>query len=134
MASMLTPRSHSPRWRAALLIALTAALGSPSAILGEEPTVAYRPLEIRTILVARDTIPARFVIQPAMLVSRPMPDDGSLSAAITDPAQLVGQVTEVWVEAGQAFTEDVLLTAEENDAQRIFSILDPTETIRPYHG
>jgi Flp pilus assembly protein CpaB len=103
---------------------VVAALATTSGVVAEEPPIDTRPLMIRTLPVAAEAIPSRFVIESAMLVTRPVPDDGRLAAVVTDPSRLVGRVTAVAIERGEAFTLDLLVDPGTPSGS---SLVDPSD-------
>ncbi|HUG29267.1 MAG TPA: SAF domain-containing protein [Candidatus Limnocylindria bacterium] len=86
-------------------------------------------LELVSIVVAAQVIPARTPIQPGALIVREVPLDAATQVGIvTDPATLAGKVLAVPVAIGQPIYSTMIASAS---GQSGFSILGPDETIAP---
>ena len=86
-------------------------------------------LELVSIVVAAQVIPARTPIQPGALVVRQVPLDAATQVGIVkDPAKLTGKVLAVPVAIGQPIYTTMIASAS---GQSGFSILGPDETVAP---
>ena len=86
-------------------------------------------LELVSIVVAAQAIPARTPILPAALVVREVPlDEATQVGIVKDPATLAGKVLAVPVAIGQPIYTTMI--ASSGGAQN-FSILGPNETVAP---
>lgn len=86
-------------------------------------------LELVSIVVAAQVIPARTPIQPGALVVRQVPLDAATQVGIvTDPAALAGKVLAVPVAIGQPIYTTMIASSS---AGQNFSILGPNETVAP---
>jgi Flp pilus assembly protein CpaB len=86
-------------------------------------------LELVSIVVAAQVIPARTPIQPGALVVRQVPLDAATQVGVVkDPATLAGKVLAVPVAIGQPIYTTMIASAS---GQSGFSILGPNETVAP---
>jgi Flp pilus assembly protein CpaB len=86
-------------------------------------------LQLVSIVVAAQVIPARTPIQPGALVVREVPLDAATQVGlVTDPATLAGKVLAVPVAIGQPIYTTMIASAS---GQSGFSILGPDETVAP---
>lgn len=86
-------------------------------------------LELVSIVVAAQVIPARTPIQPGALVVRQVPLDAATQVGIVkDPAALAGKVLAVPVAIGQPIYSTMIASSS---AGQNFSILGPDETVAP---
>jgi Flp pilus assembly protein CpaB len=82
----------------------------------------------RDVVVAAHDMPARTVIQSSDLAIRALPEDASLTSALTTPEDAIGRITGVAIMFQQPLTMNLLVSAEVGGE---FSILGPGETIAP---
>jgi Flp pilus assembly protein CpaB len=86
-------------------------------------------LQMVSVVVAAQVIPARTPIQPGALVVREIPLDAATQVGIvTDPVQLAGKVLAIPVAIGQPIYSNMIASAA---GQSGFSILEPNETVAP---
>jgi Flp pilus assembly protein CpaB len=86
-------------------------------------------LQMVSVVVAAQVIPARTPIQPGALVVREIPLDAATQVGIvTDPKQLAGKVLAIPVAIGQPIYSNMIASAA---GQSGFSILGPDETVAP---
>jgi Flp pilus assembly protein CpaB len=82
----------------------------------------------REVVVAAHDISERSIIQSGDVTLRALPDDPSLTSALTKPEDAVGRIAGVTIFAQQPITPNLLTSSEAGSG---FSILAPEETIAP---
>ena len=112
-----------------VILAIAAGAGAFFLISSAQQQAGQGGLQKVSVVVAKQTIPARKPIEEADIEVREVPIDPTNAQGIySTPDKVLGRVSGVTILAGQLITTN-LMASETSGGQ--FSILGPTETISP---
>ena len=106
------------------LLAVVAA--SATYYLATRPSASAPPQQ-RTVVVATVAIPARTLIQEAMVTTIQVPDSPALARVVSDPSLVIGGVSEITINAGDPIIASMVTSGTVGGV----NILEPGETIAP---
>ncbi len=109
-------------------VVLALVAGGAAFYLSSQGSAQAAEVPMKTVIVAAQDIPARTVIDAAMLADGELADDPSVAQTLDDPNLLIGRATGVSIYANQVITPNLLAITS---AGAEFSILGPTETVTP---
>ncbi|MFI5254043.1 MAG: Flp pilus assembly protein CpaB, partial [Candidatus Limnocylindrales bacterium] len=110
------------------LMFAVAAAGGAFYLINQAQSAGTGKVPTREVVVAAHDISARSVIAADDVVLRALPDDPSITSALTSPDDAIGRIAGVTIFAQQALTPNLLTSSEAGSG---YSVLSPEETVAP---
>ena len=123
--------SRRGRWIVVIGVILALVAGGSAFVLINNAQQRSGQADIQkvSVVVAVQTIPARKIIEPADVVVREVPLDGTNAQGIVStPEKVIGRIPSVTILAGQMVLTNLLASSASGGQ---FSILGPDETVGP---